>query len=159
MKFNPDEMYQLVSTIWETALGLHIEPEARRGVGNDAHAMAACIRITGAWNGAIVLDCPVEVARLAASVMFGAAQASVTNSDLRDAVAELVNMIGGNFKALLPGRCYLSLPATVQWDGISCRLPDCTELGRLAVTCEGHVMSIAVLACDSKVAFISQVGQ
>lgn len=145
MNFNPDEIYQLTATIWETAIGLRVEPGSPDSIGNRARSTAACIQITGAWNGAILLDCPAEVARLAASIMFSNDTNMVTVADLQDAVAELVNMIGGNFKALLPETCYLSLPAVVEGGDYSARVPGSTLLGRVPFTCEGHAMSITVL--------------
>jgi chemotaxis protein CheX len=145
MNFNPDEMFQLAQSIWEATLGLPIEPDQSGAIGNRPRSMAACIQITGAWNGAILLDCPAETARRAASIMFGADPAAVTLSDLQDAVAELVNMIGGNFKALLPETCYLSLPAVVEGGDYSARVPGSKSIGRVPFTCEGQPVSIVVL--------------
>jgi CheY-specific phosphatase CheX len=145
MNFNPEEIYQITATIWETAIGLRIEPGSSGSIGNRPRSTAACIQITGAWNGAILLDCPAEVGRLAASIMFSSDPANVTIADLQDAVAELVNMIGGNFKALLPETCFLSLPAVVEGGDYSARVPGSTLLGRVTFTCEGHAMSITVL--------------
>jgi len=145
MNFNPDEIYQITATIWETAIGLRIEPLSSDSIGNRPRSTVACIQITGAWNGAIMLDCPAEVARLVASIMFGSDSGKVTIADLQDAVAELVNMIGGNFKALLPETCYLSLPAVVEGGDYSARVPGSILLGRVPFTCEGHAMSITVL--------------
>lgn len=145
MNFNPDEIYQISTTIWETAIGLRIEPGSPGAVGQGPRCIAACIQITGAWNGAILLDCPDEVARLAASIMFNTDSANITVVDLQDAIAELVNMIGGNFKALLPETCYLSLPAVVEGGDYSTRVPGSILLGRVPFTCKGHAMSITVL--------------
>jgi chemotaxis protein CheX len=145
MKFNPEELFQIAATIWNNAIGLSIEPDASDSAANRPRSMAACIQIIGAWNGAILFDCPVEVAKLAASRMFNCDVAFVSVADLQDAIAELVNMIGGNFKALLPETCYLSLPAVVEGGDYSTRVPGSTLLGRLPLCCEGYSMSIAVL--------------
>mgnify|MGYP000455482940 CR=1 FL=1 len=148
MTFNAEEIYQIASTIWEATIGLQIQPDSQdalASIGNRPRSTAACIQITGAWNGAILLDCPVEFARKAASIMFSCDVASVTTADLQDAVAELVNMIGGNFKALLPETCFLSLPAAVEGGDYSTRIPGSTMLGRVPLSCEGIAMSISVL--------------
>jgi chemotaxis protein CheX len=145
MTFNADEVFQLTATIWDAMLGLTLERESSGATANYPRSTASCIQITGAWNGAILLDCPVDIARQAAAIMFSRDIADVTVSDLQDAVAELVNMIGGNFKALLPETCYLSLPAVVEGGDYSTRIPGSKVLGRLAFNCQGHAMSIAVL--------------
>ena len=148
MEFNAEQMVQIATTIWETAIGLPIEPQSpdfSGSIRNRPRSTAACIQITGAWNGAILLDCPVEVARQAASSMFSSDAAKVTVTDMQDAVAELVNMVGGNFKALLPEKCFLSLPAVVEGGDYSTRIPGSTLMGRAHFSCLGHPMSITVL--------------
>jgi CheY-specific phosphatase CheX len=145
MNFNPDELISLTATIWEAILRLPIAPETGGAVGNRPRSAAACIQITGAWNGAILLDCPDDFARRAASIMFGKALSAVTVADLQDAIAELVNMIGGNFKALLPEVCFLSLPSVVEGGDYSTRVPGSSLLGRVAFLCEGQSLSIVVL--------------
>ena len=144
MNFNPEEIYQIAATIWETAIGLQIERESSASLGHPHRSTVACIQITGMWNGAVLLDCPVELARLAASIMFSKEPAKVTTADLQDAVAELVNMVGGNFKALLPEKCYLSLPAVVEGGDYSTRIPGSTLFGRATFSCQGHPMSVTI---------------
>ncbi|MCX5660789.1 MAG: chemotaxis protein CheX [Planctomycetota bacterium] len=145
MKFNPDDIMMLAGTIWESVLSLPIETDEPGSVGNHPRSMAACIQISGAWNGAILLDCPVEFARLAASVMFSTEPANAALPDLQDAIAELVNMIGGNIKGLLPETCFLSLPAVVEGGDYSARVPGSTPVGRVAFVCQGHRVSIVIL--------------
>jgi len=145
MTFNSDEIYQIAGTIWETTIGRPIEPETSGILGNRPRSMAACIQIAGAWNGAILLDCPIEVARTAASAMFSTEQDKLTVPDLQDAIAELVNMLGGNIKALLPGGCFLSLPAVVEGGDYSARVPGSRLINRIAFVCTGCVVSLTIL--------------
>jgi chemotaxis protein CheX len=145
MNYNPKEILQIASIIWETTLGLPITPEIFAGPPSASRSTAACIQITGAWNGAILLDCPADIARLVASIMFSTDEDKVSVNDLQDAVAELANMIGGHVKALLPGTCYLSLPAVIEGGDYSHRVPGSKLLGRVGFNCNGHAVSIAVL--------------
>jgi chemotaxis protein CheX len=57
----------------------------------------ASVEITGAWNGTACLGCSQTAA-------------------FHDAIGELINVVGGNIKSLLPGPTELSLP-TVHGDG------------------------------------------
>src|SRR5262249_23106587 len=143
--FNPEEILQLAATIWEATLGLPIKPEESGSIGARSRVTAACIQLTGAWNGAILLDCPADVARRAASIMFSVAPADATVSDLQDAVAELVNMIGGNVKGLIPDQCYLSLPAVVEGGDYSARVPGSRMINRIPFSCDGHTVTISIL--------------
>lgn len=70
----------------------------------------AWVRISGGWEGAIALNCPPEMARMAAVSMFRVEPDAATIEEAREALAELVNIVGGNLKALLPPPCQSSLP-------------------------------------------------
>lgn len=74
-------------------------------------AVTGSVDITGAWNGAVELTCSRTAARLAAATMYALDEASVTDGEVLDAVGELVNIVGGNIKSLLPGPTDLSLPS------------------------------------------------
>jgi chemotaxis protein CheX len=145
MTFNAQEVYQIAATVWEATLELNVECAASEPVQAGNRSTVSCIQITGAWNGAILLECTAEAARRAAAIMFATEPAQVTTGDLQDAVAELANMIGGNFKALLPETCYLSLPSVVEGGDYSTRVPGSRTLGRVGFTCEGHAVSISIL--------------
>jgi chemotaxis protein CheX len=145
MEFNADEIFQLAATIWEATLELPIEPSRGGGMENPSRSVACYVQISGAWNGAILLACPAEVARRAASIMFHAEPDDMAIFDLQDAVAELTNMIGGNFKALLPQSCYLSLPAVVEGGDYSTRIPGSRSIGGISFACEGNPVSISIL--------------
>jgi len=144
MDFKTVEILQLVGTIWEATLNIPIETEWACAAVGASRTTAACIHLTGAWSGAVLLDCPAEVARHAASVMFGAEPGAVSTSDLQDAVAELANMIGGNIKGLLPEKCYLSLPAAVEGGDYSARIPGSRVAGHITFGSSGHTVTITI---------------
>jgi CheY-specific phosphatase CheX len=64
----------------------------------------------GGAEGSLVLECSPNVACAFAERVTGLRAASLNEDDVRDAVGELVNMIGGNLKALLPGDTAISTP-------------------------------------------------
>lgn len=144
MDFQRDQIFQLSALIWEAVLGITIEPDTG-GAASRQRATAACVQLTGAWNGAILLDCPGEVARAAASIMFGTTPEGATLSEVQDAVAELSNMLGGNIKALLPETCYLSLPAVVEGGDYSARVPGSRLVERVSFLSGGQPVSVCVL--------------
>src|SRR5581483_1118003 len=145
MDFNLNDIFQLAGTIWQATLGLTIEPEQPDAIGSCGRATVACVQITGALNGAVFLSCPADFARRAASIMFNVAPASITVSELQDAIAELVNIVGGNVKGLLPDGCHLSLPQVVEGADYSARVPGSRMIGRVAFRCDSHAVSICIL--------------
>lgn len=76
----------------------------------EGEMLGVTIMISGDWNGGLVINCSREFAADVAAAMLMMPLEEVTLEDERDAVAELVNMIGGNFKSVLPGQSLLSLP-------------------------------------------------
>lgn len=145
MDLKPEHLLQLAATIWEAMLSLPIEP-LTGGCDMTGQSMAGCVQITGAWNGAVLLDCPVVVARIAASAMFGMTEDDVTIGEMRDAVAELSNMVGGHVKALLPETCYLSLPTIINGGDYSARVHCSRSISRVNFACKRQVVTITVLA-------------
>ncbi|HVC26174.1 MAG TPA: chemotaxis protein CheX [Acidimicrobiales bacterium] len=68
------------------------------------------VDIDGAWSGCVEVSCSIAVAREVASVMFGTPASDIAEADVRDAVGELVNVVGGNIKSILPAPTSLSVP-------------------------------------------------
>jgi chemotaxis protein CheX len=78
----------------------------------DADAWSAATTISGGWQGVVTIELGEAAARRLTTRMLAlAADGEATDSDVADAVGELVNMVGGNVKGLLPGPSTLSLPA------------------------------------------------
>jgi len=75
--------------------------------------LVTSIQITGEWVGSVVLGMSPTAACAAAAAMLRMPSHEVTDSDQQEVAAELVNMIGGNLKSLLPGPSCLSLPTVV----------------------------------------------
>ncbi len=76
--------------------------------------MTGIVQISGGFSGAIHLICGRSVIRAAAAQMFSVEEKELVDDDLRDALGELTNMVGGNVKTLLPGSESLSLPTVIE---------------------------------------------
>src|SRR6478609_7872905 len=98
---------QIAQGVFQTML----EIELFRSEGDFCdHGLTATIQIDGAWSGNVALIFSPDLARAAASRMLKLAPEEVTTTDEEEVAAELANMIGGNFKSLLPSPSTLSLP-------------------------------------------------
>lgn len=98
---------EVTQEVW-TAL---LADDGLRTGGQGGGDMTASVSISGVWNGAALLTCSDSAARHAAAAMFGMAQDEVSCEEVRDAVGELINVVGGNIKSILPGPTELSLPS------------------------------------------------
>jgi chemotaxis protein CheX len=105
------EIREVATGVWDAMLSMPLDDYPGPKV---AEYVTGCVQITGGWNGAVTVELSARFARAAAAALFALEEADVGEDEIRDAVGELANVVGGNIKALMPGGCQLSLPAVVQ---------------------------------------------
>ena len=110
----PAKLNEIAERVWSMVLGLGLTPvkcdPARAAAGE---FVLGQVTISGTWQGSVTLGCSAGLARRAAAAMFGKLPAEAEPEEIRDALGELTNMVGGNFKTLLKGECRLSVPNVV----------------------------------------------
>jgi chemotaxis protein CheX len=107
----PAKLNEIAEKVWSMVLGLKLSPVACNPARPEARDFVlGTITISGQWRGSVTLGCTPNLARNAAAAMFGKAPAETDADEIRDALGELTNMVGGNFKTLLEGDCRLSVP-------------------------------------------------
>jgi chemotaxis protein CheX len=67
----------------------------------------------------------------------------VTDEDINDSVSEIMNIIGGNLKSMLPQPNQLGLPI-VDVKGARLNFPFTKQLSQVAFDCMGEKFSIAI---------------
>jgi chemotaxis protein CheX len=105
------KLNEIAGKVWSMVLGLKLTPargEPTRAA--ERSFVLGKVTISGNWQGLVTLGCSPNLARRAAAAMFGKPEAEADAGEIRDALGELTNMVGGNFKSLLKGDCRLSLP-------------------------------------------------
>jgi len=118
IEFGQHEMIRLVQQIWDSMLKLPLQPLGEPVVDSCAArprtgVLAACVQITGAWTGAVRIDCSDRLARRTAAAFLGMPAENVPRGDMLDALGEVTNMVAGSVKPLLPRPCQISLPVVV----------------------------------------------
>jgi chemotaxis protein CheX len=107
--FTADDVRAVTRDVWEACLASAGEPLEDGTPGPlEGEVVLAQIRIAGGWSGAVTLEMSSAAATAAARVMLDAR--AVDPDEVADAVGELVNIIGGNLKSLVPTPSRLSLP-------------------------------------------------
>lgn len=78
---------------------------------DDGGTWSGAVSVSGGWQGTITaeLGAPAAV-ELAMRMLDLPPEEGVTDADIADAIGELVNVVGGNVKSLMPGPSQLSLP-------------------------------------------------
>jgi chemotaxis protein CheX len=103
---------QIVQSIFATMLNTELV-RVEHVDSCDHDSLLATIQISGQWTGCVVLNLSPELSTYAAANMLQMSESEVTAADIKDTAAELVNMVGGNLKSLLPAPSFLSLPTVV----------------------------------------------
>lgn len=112
------DVQTIVEQVWSSFLG-EAEPLLPQPVpagapfpAEDAWSAAITVNGTnGGWSGMVTVELAEKVAFSLTAEMLGVEDVEdLEDGDVADAVGELVNMIGGNIKSLMPGPSALSLP-------------------------------------------------
>ncbi len=138
-----DDIRQLTGEIWGGMLQINLNPVSkfeRIGCG-----IGACVQITGAWEGAVRVDCSLALARLATARFVATEPEQVEITQIRDAMGELANMSAGSVKPLLPRPCQLSLPSVADGGDYTLTVPHGEVILDTAFEFKGEPLRISVL--------------
>lgn len=138
------DLCEITEAIWSTMLDLRVERRDAVTRPGGEPTLAGCVLITGAFDGAVVLECSAALARQVTARIFDVHAAAATPGEAQDALAELVNVTGGNVKALLAEPSQLSLPVVAHGHEMTARLPGSRTIGRAAFECLGEPLVVSV---------------
>src|ERR1035441_935126 len=144
MLVTEETFYKIIQDTWASTLGFHIdcpvsaELPAIRG-------LTVCVRISGAWNGEVRLHCPLPLARLVAAAIFQVDADKADNDEILDALSELIHIVGGNLKALLPQPVTLSLPSLDNPSTRTQTTPEWQVASHLTLETDGHTFVATLL--------------
>ncbi len=142
------DIVSIVQSILATTLELESFACERTAFANVSGNVSGCIQISGEWQGAVVIQSPESLAKTFASKFFELNQADITEDDLRDAFAELTNMIGGNIKGQVPCPSFLSLPSVTTGQNFDFHLSNAIVVRDLNVQCEGQTLRVMMFEED-----------
>lgn len=137
------DVQMVLEEVWGTFLGTD-EPLLPGSVDTLQTGWSAAVTVTGAWDGMISIELPVRTAEDVTRRMLAlpAEPTSPPDEDVADAVGELVNMIGGNVKSLMPGPSTLSLPVVAA--GRVARSSESVEVCHLEASWAGRPLLVSV---------------
>jgi chemotaxis protein CheX len=145
MQLYEEEICQYTENIWKSILDLDVKKTNEEYSPPPGESLfAGCVHISGKWEGAVVLDCPTELAKKVASLMFKLTEDELSSDLVQDALGELTNMTGGNLKSLLPEPCYLSLP-TVTVTECGLKIPGSELTTTVIFKCWGYKFRVSIL--------------
>jgi hypothetical protein len=145
MQVDEQQILSLSQRLWNDHLGLNVGPAEESSHGERERVWSSCINISGAWQGALVVECPESIVRHAAVMLFASDGDETTDEDIEDAIKELSVMIGKQMRTVLPESTKLSRPSIVNDPDRKEILASLRELTDLHLSCEGRPVRIALL--------------
>ena len=142
MLIEPKDVRQMTNAIWGGMLQIELQPAE---IVPNKPGIGACVQITGAWEGAVRVDCSHTLAQLATARFMGVSPEEVAIDQIRDAMGELANMSAGSVKPLLPPTCHLSLPTVADGTDYNFTVPHGEVLLTSAFEYQGEAMKITIL--------------
>jgi hypothetical protein len=139
MHLDERKILNISRELWSTQLGLDLSRAAEAGADWTTPGLSTCIRVSGEWEGTVLLECPESVARHAAGE-------EIAPEDAQDALGELAEMIAARIQPLLPAESTLSRPVPPNGQV----LIGMRGVSELRLVCEGHPVRIAVYESEKQ---------
>ena len=140
-----EQVVEVAQTVVGTMLSLTAESCVGLPADLGSFQVAGMIHITGGWNGTVLLLCNELFAQRAASIMLDIPAEEATMADTHDAVAELVNIIGGSIKSIVQGPSSLSLPTVTQGSDFCLHVHWTEQVAAGSLVCDGEPIQVRVL--------------
>ncbi len=107
------EQVRIVSEVFGVMVDIVAEPTSGPWPPTE-ELVTAAIYFTEPWKGAMMVECVLPLAFGFTSRLMSVPLPNSVDADVCDSLAELVNMIAGNFKALMPAETGISIPSIVR---------------------------------------------
>jgi len=129
------DIYGLAESVFFSMLNLEVQPGDAELLP-ESEIITAAVYYAGAWKGAVLLQCDQQQAREFTARLMKMPQPLDFDDDVRDAVGELVNILGGNLKPILPHGIALSMPSVIEGSPAALRICGHNPAIRMAFTSE-----------------------
>ena len=139
-----DDIIAITQEVWSSFLLLDAVEGSTESDPVVGQRMTGVVNVSGAWQGSVVVECPIAHAVAAAEAMFAAEPGSLSSDEVGDALGELTNMVGGNIKSLLPAPAALSIPSVTEGESYTVRLPGAVQLNTVALVCAAGVVHVSL---------------
>jgi CheY-specific phosphatase CheX len=98
----------------------------------------------------VTMSCDDTVARLATAAMLGIEAEAATPAEIRDAIGEIANLMGGQTKMVLGPGSSLGLPLVIEGDGYESMVPHSYTVGTVHCECAGHLVDLTIASADRR---------
>ncbi len=152
MQVDDKEILNASRELWTSQLGLTVQVGQTQVETQEEKIWSSCVKISGSWRGAILLECPESIARHAAAMLFAADSDEIAEDDIEAAVKELADLFGKKMRPHLPEATKISRPSIVEEQGQCKALIGMRDLSELKMSCEGRPVRIVLFQAEPNLA-------
>jgi chemotaxis protein CheX len=146
MRIETETLEQVVTEVLATMTGVVASPVCDARASTVRRSVAACIHLTGAYTGAVVITMPEELGRRIAASMFAADPSALSDGEVMDAVGEIANMVAGSVRSALPMPNAISLPSVSEGTGLRMDVPGSVAVATTAFVVDGDIFDVVLSA-------------
>lgn len=139
-----DQIIEITREVWSSFLGLDLDQVDVETTPLQGRRTTGLVHVSGAWAGAVVLECEQAHAVGAAEAMFASDPGGLSEDEISDAFGELTNMVGGNIKSLVPAPSALSIPSVAEGESFSVRVPGGRLVEHVGLSCPLGVLHVSL---------------
>ena len=140
---------QIVESIFITMMDLEVSASETLCIPA-GDRVTSSVYLEGDWNGAVSIECNRQQACLFAGRLLAMDPPATVDDDVRDALGELANMIGGNLKSSMDANARLSMPSVIVGGDYELRICGSETQNRLAFQLDGGNFWVTVSAKDGE---------
>jgi len=138
------DLAQIVESVFETMIGLEVRQDPEPWF-DGADRLTASVHLSGAWNGAVLMECTRQQACRFAGRFLSIDAPDAVDDTVRDVLGELANMIGGNLKCVVAPGATLSMPSVVNGSDYVVKVCGAAVHEKLNFRCEEGRLWVSVL--------------
>jgi chemotaxis protein CheX len=142
------DLDSIAEQVWAAFLGDGEEAVVDSAQASPDPELAASVAIAGAYEGHVIVSCTRVGSLDVASALFGMSAEELTADEVGDALGELVNVLGGNVKSMLPAPSTMSLPSVAGAEAV--HWPATVEVCRTVVDWRGNQFVLILLSGQGK---------
>ena len=110
--------------------------------------MTASLCFNGSFEGALTVDCTLELAGQIAAAMFLMEPADLTDAEIADAMGEIANIIGGRLKEEMPDKVGMSTPSVSEGVDYTVIFPACSPVSVVTFIHDNDPLQVTLLKHD-----------
>jgi len=130
---------QITVDVCQSMLGIPLTPADQ--MIRPENPLVASVEIRGDHSTSVDVIADVRLAESIAELMFGTELEMLTRAEVRDAMGEIANMIGGNLKGVLGGEADLSIPIVREG---TVEVPLNPAVSSLTFDCVGNPLTVVL---------------